>query len=79
MRADDVLKWVRANPFVPFQIRLNSGQVYKIRHPEIIKVGRSSMDIYSYAGEPVDPYESMEMVGLSLIESIKPLDARKKA
>jgi len=78
MRANDVLEWVRAEPFAPFRIRLNSGRTFTIRHPEMIRVGRSSMDIFFFSGVPADPYERREMIGLSLIESIKPLEVRKK-
>jgi hypothetical protein len=74
MRPDDVLLWVRATPFVPFVLRLNSGRRFEIRHPEMLKVGRSTMHVYSYTDAPMDPYERVEMVSLVLIESIEPLD-----
>jgi hypothetical protein len=73
MRPDDVLLWLRPAPFRPFRIYLNSGRVYDIRHPEMLRVGRSSVNIYSFGGEPADPYEHMEMVSLLLIERIEPL------
>ena len=63
MRAEDLLYWVRTVPFVPFRIRLNSGRTFDIRHPEMVKVGRSIVNIFSYSGEPSDPFERMEMVG----------------
>jgi len=75
MRADDLLTWTRTTPFVPFRIRLNSGRTFDIRHPEMLRVGRSAVNIYTFAGEPADPYERMEMVSLVLIESIEPLEA----
>ena len=31
--------------------------------------------IFSFAGEPEDPFEKMEMVGLVLVERIEPLEA----
>ena len=74
MRPDDVLTWVREIPFQPFRICLNSGRTYDIRHPEMVKVGRSTVHIYSYAGKPEDPHERMEMVGLLLIERIEPIE-----
>jgi hypothetical protein len=74
MRPDDVLVWVRAVPFRPFRVHLNSGRTYDIRHPEMLRVGRSSVNVYSFAGEPSDPYERMEMVSILLIERIEPLD-----
>jgi hypothetical protein len=79
MRAEDLLVWVRAAPFVPFRIRLNSGRSFEIRHPEMLRVGRTSVNVYSYAGEPEDPYERMEMISLLLIESVEPLQAGQPA
>ena len=75
MRPDDLLAWLHAAPFRPFRIRLNSGQAYEIRHPEMLRVGRSSVNVYSFAGEPADPYERMEMASLLLIERIEPVES----
>ena len=79
MRPDDLLTWLRAAPFVPFRIRLNSGRTYEIRHPEMLRVGRSSVNIYSFPDEPTEPYERMEMVALLLIEAVEPLEASRPA
>lgn len=74
MRPEDLLARLRAAPFQPFRIWLNSGRSYEIRHPEMLRIGRSSVNVYSFAGEPSDPYERMEMVSLQLIERIEPLE-----
>jgi hypothetical protein len=74
MRPNDLLTWLRAVPFVPFRIRLNSGRTFEIRHPEMLRVGRSSLNVYSFSGEPADPYERMEMVSLLLVEAVEPLE-----
>jgi hypothetical protein len=79
MRAEDLLTWVRAAPFAPFRIRLNSGRIFDIRHPEMLRVGRTSANVYSFAGEPADPYEKMEMISLVLIESVEPIEAGRPA
>jgi hypothetical protein len=73
------LSWVRATPFVPFRIRLNSGRTFDIRHPEMLRVGRTSVNVFTFAGEPSDPYERMEMLSLVLIESIEPLEVSRPA
>jgi hypothetical protein len=75
MRPDDLLIWVQAVPFRPFRICLNSGRSYEIRHPEMLRVGRSNVNVFSFAGEPADPHEHMEMFGLLLIERIEPVEA----
>jgi hypothetical protein len=41
----------------------------------MLPVGRSSVNVYTFAGEPSDPFERMEMLSLVLIESIEPLEA----
>jgi hypothetical protein len=79
MRSDDLLTWIRAIPFVPFRIRLNSGRTFEIRHPEMMRVGRSTIHIFTFAGEPTDPYERVEMVSLLLIESIEPMETPRAA
>jgi hypothetical protein len=79
MRSDNLLTWTRASPFVPFRIRLNSGRTFDIRHPEMLRVGRSAVNVYTFAGEPADPFERMEMVSLVLIESVEPLEATHSA
>jgi hypothetical protein len=79
MRAEGVLAWLRATPFAPFRLCLNSGRTYDIRHPEMLRVGRSIVNVYSFVGDPADPYERMEMVSLLLIERIEPLEARTQA
>jgi hypothetical protein len=76
MRPDDLLSWIRATPFVPFRIRLNSGRTFDVRHPEMLRVGRSSVNYYTFSGPPTDPYERMEILSLLLIESVEPLESR---
>ena len=75
MRPEDILYWLKAVPFKPFRICLNSGRTYEIRHPEMLRVSRSTMHIFSFTDEPEDPFEKMEMVGLVLVERIEPIEA----
>jgi hypothetical protein len=79
MRPDDLLAWVRAVPFQPFRIHLNSSQTYEIRHREMIRVGRSTAHVYWFDGEPMDPYDRMEMISLLLIERIESLSVPTRA
>ena len=74
MRSDDMLFWTRAAPFRPFRVFLNSGRSYEIRHPELLRIGRTSMIFFSVRGGPDDPYDRAEMVSLVLIERIEPIE-----
>lgn len=77
MRPEDVLLWLRATPFSPFRIRLNSGRTFDIRHPEMLRVGRSAMHVFSFSGEPADPYERVELVSPLLVETIEAIEAAR--
>ena len=74
MQAEDLLAWLRATPFEPFRIRLNGGRTFEIRHVEMLRVGKSTANVFSFVGEPADPYEKMEMVSLAAIESVESIE-----
>lgn len=80
MRPEDLNSWLRAMPFRPFLIVLNSGQTYIVRHPEIVRVGRTSA-IYFWLSNDEEgaPYERTEMFSLLLIERIEPIEAATPA
>jgi len=74
MRPEDLQFWLRAKPFKPFRMCLNSGRTCEIRHPEMLRVGRSTVIVFSFVGDPEEPFERMEMVGLVLVERIEPIE-----
>ena len=47
MAPQEVLNYLKAEPFRPFRIRMASGRSYEIRHPEMIHVGRNTVIIYT--------------------------------
>jgi hypothetical protein len=74
MRPNDILFWLRAEPFVPFRIRMNSGQFYDVRHPENVRLMRSSLVLFT-PSEQEGVFDHGQMIGLVLIERIEPADA----
>jgi hypothetical protein len=75
MTPQEVLNYVQAQPFRPFRIRMNSGRTFDIRHPEMIRVGKRDLLIFTFVGESAAVYDRWENVSLLLIESLAPLDA----
>ena len=75
MRPQAVLGYVKAEPFRPFRIHMDSGRTFDVRHPEMIKVLRSSLLVFSSVGETLDIPDEWESVSLMLTESISHLDA----
>jgi hypothetical protein len=75
MTAQEVLNYVTAQPFRPFRIRMNSGRTFDIRHPEMVRVGRRDLLIFTFVSDAPEVYDHWENVSLLLIESLSPLEA----
>jgi len=73
MRPETVQSYVRAVPFRPFRIVLNSGRAFEVRHPEMVRVGRDVV-LYFHATEPDAPFDRWDSVSLSLVERIEPIE-----
>src|SRR5690242_15531489 len=74
MRPQDVLFWLKAQPFRPFRITMNSGRTYEIRHSELVVVMTGAIIIVTPSSiEGVADHA--EMIGLELIDHIEPLEA----
>lgn len=70
-----IMEHVFAEPFRPLRIHTASGRTFEVRHPEFVKMGRSTLTIYAPPqGDPDGPLR-WEEISLMLIESIAPLDA----
>ena len=69
-----VLAYVKAEPFRPFRLHMASGKTFDVRHPEMVKVGRSFLLVFSFSTGASDVVEQWESVSLMLLESIAHLD-----
>jgi hypothetical protein len=77
MGPNELNTWVRAVPFVPFRVRMNSGRTFDVRHPEVLRVGLRSLHLFTYSGDATDIYEKVEMLSPLLVESVEPIDSRQ--
>jgi hypothetical protein len=44
------MEYVTAEPFLPFRMKMASGAVYEIKHPETILIGRNAVRVYNQPG-----------------------------
>ena len=72
MRTEVVLHWIQAMPFVPLRFTMNSGFTFEVRHPELIRLMRTSL-IYFTPSDHEGVYDRAQMFGLVLIERIEPV------
>jgi hypothetical protein len=66
----DMLTYLRTVPFRPFQIRMTGGRTYEIRHPEMVRVGKNSLIVFTFVSDDPQIYDRWETVSLTLIESL---------
>ena len=69
-------EYVAAEPFRPFRIRMASGRMYEIKHPEMIMVGRSSAKIYKSSDSDPNGPPLWQEISLMLTESLEPLETK---
>ncbi len=76
MSPQEILRYVRAQPFRPFRIQMVSGRTFEIRHPEMVRVGRRDLLIFKFVADSPEVYDDWDAVSLLLIESISYLEAQ---
>ena len=74
MAPRSVLEYVKAEPFHPFRVHMASGKTFDIRHPEMIKVLKSNLLVFSFVGDTPDIPDEWVSVSLMLAESISHLE-----
>lgn len=70
----EVLRCMQAEPFRPFRIHMASGRTFDIKHPEMIRVGRNDLVIFSLVYDDPRIHDDWDTVSLVLIESISHLN-----
>lgn len=69
-------RYVGAEPFPPFRIKMASGDVFEIRHPEMIALNRMFALIFAYlSDDPEQAKQREQEVSLLLMESVETLGA----
>ena len=75
MTPQEVLNYLQVQPFRPFRIRMNSGRTFDVRHPEMVRVGKRDLLIFTFVSDDANIYDRWENLALLLIESLSPLEA----
>ena len=76
MTSQQLIDYVKAEPFRPFLLKMASGQTFNVRHPEMILVGRSSVRVHTATDS--DQNEKWHDISLMLMESIEPMEPALK-
>ena len=68
-----MIEFIIAEPFRAFKIHMASGRSFEVRHPEMVKVGRSSMTVFMKPEQDDSQQERWQEVSFMLLESVEPL------
>jgi len=71
----ELMSYLKAEPFRPFRIHMASGQTFDIRHPEMARVGRNFLIIFTFVSDRPELLDRWETVSLMLMERISHLDS----
>jgi hypothetical protein len=71
----ELLSYIKAKPFRPFRVHMASGEMFDIRHPELVRVGRNSLMLFTLVSEHPEIFDRWETISLMLMERISLLDA----
>lgn len=74
-----LIEYVSAEPFRPFRVKMASGQVIEIRHPEMILVGRTLARVYTNLQASSDASPEWHDVSMLLMETVEPMGATPTA
>jgi hypothetical protein len=74
MTPKTVLEYVKAVPFRPFRVQMASGRTYDVRHPEMIKVLKTYMLIFSSVDDDPEIPDEAQSVSLMLAETISHIE-----
>ncbi|HTU27539.1 MAG TPA: hypothetical protein VMF30_19170 [Pirellulales bacterium] len=66
--------YLKAEPFRPFRIHMASGQTFDVRHPEMIRVGRNSIILFTIVSDNPEIYDRWETISLMLMERVSLVD-----
>ena len=69
------MSYVKAQPFRPFRLHMASGKAFDIRHPEMVKILKSYLLVFSFDPGETEIVNQWESISLMLIESVSHLDA----
>lgn len=75
MTSKQIFGYLHAEPFRQFRIHMASGRTFDIRHPEMVKVTKSYLVIFSSVSDEPEVFDYFDTVSLLLIESISYLES----
>jgi hypothetical protein len=69
MNANAIREWLRREPFEPFQLRLSNGEVYEVRHPELVALARTQLALADPAADRIQFIALMRVNSIGALQT----------
>ena len=71
----ELLSYLKTQPFRPFRIHIASGESFDVRHPEMARVGRNFLILFTFVSDSPELVDRWETISVMLMERVSHLDA----
>lgn len=73
--ANEIVSYLKAEPFRPFRIHIAGGATFDVRHPEMARVGQTSMILFTFVSDNPEIFDRWDTVSLVLMERVSQLES----
>ena len=74
MNPRDIQQQLQRQPFLPLRVVMNNGQVFEIRHPEMVQLTRTALFVFKPSPEDAGIAEELSAIcSLRNISTLEPL------
>jgi hypothetical protein len=73
---EEIQARVRTQPFVPLRIVTSSGQFFDVYHPDLIMIGRRSLEVGTASADNPTVYEHVTRVAIMHVTALQGLPAQ---
>jgi len=72
--SNELNSYLKAKPFRPIRIHMASGETFDVRHPELVKVSRNTIVLFTPVVDDPDLFDRWQTISLMLMEHVSQLD-----
>lgn len=68
MNAETIREWLNRRPFEPFELRLSNGESHRVRHAEVVAIGKNRIAIVD---PETDRFVHVALIHVNSIEALQ--------
>ena len=69
MNVETVREWFNRCPFQAFELRLSNGEVFQVRHPEVVAIGKTRLAIADFETDRISHVALIHINSISALQA----------